>query len=146
MYRGAYKRDIVATVASRGRVNQSATIPIVLTFAPSAPPSTPSLCYVYPVFKDGQAIVSFDGFERIFNTSKQDLVQNAIKNAYNDISAGCLHLYQRLHSDSNISNQTLSRGNDVYTGWANKSPVLIEESERLNSCGPERTHFGLISF
>ena len=79
---------------------------------PSLAPSmsqAPSIetCYEDPVFKNGRAVLEFEGFRRILVDREKVILEDAFKAAYNDVSAGCFDIYQRFLDASEIVNQTL---------------------------------------
>ncbi|KAI2505203.1 hypothetical protein MHU86_9199 [Fragilaria crotonensis] len=114
----AIAASVAGGMSVRNRSAPMTTVPPVpsaapsISLIPSLVPSTsqsPSIetCYEDPVFKNGRAVLEFEGFKRILIGNEKVLVEDAFKTAYNDVSAGCFDIYQRFLDASEIVNQTL---------------------------------------
>jgi len=96
------------------------------------------VCPENPVFKKGNAIIEFEGFERTLISSEKKILEEAFTTAYNDVSAGCYDIYQRFVDKSDIVSQSL-----VFDEVG--SPILVTEfaaTVKCRDCSDREPLFG----
>ena len=104
----------------------------------SLDPARPMVCPENPVFKKGNAIIEFEGFERTLINSEEKILEEAFTTAYNDVSAGCYDIYQRTVNVSEIVSQIR-----IFDEFG--SPILVTEfvaTMKCRDCSDREPLFG----